>query len=244
MDWRYGRQRLEAADLDAYLDSRDDSWRGLSLTMPLKLRAYERAQERDRLATATGSVNTLTWDESRRLRGFNTDVAGLVRALADKGVTHCEHVTIFGGGATAASAIVAAAELGASDVQVVVRDRAKVAPLEPIAANVGLRMRSVDFLHVEQGSALVISTLAGGVRPSAGIPAALRASALLLDVSYDPWPSALAEDWVEAGGRAVSGLGMLVHQALVQVRIFVGGDPEVPLPDEHRVLAAMRAAVR
>ena len=36
---------------------------------------------------------------------------------------------------------------------------------------------------------------------------------------------------------------MLLHQALVQVRIFVSGDPLVPLPDEAAVLAAMRAAI-
>ena len=33
------------------------------------------------------------------------------------------------------------------------------------------------------------------------------------------------------------------HQALLQVRIFVAGDPDVPLHDESAVLAAMRRAV-
>jgi shikimate dehydrogenase len=41
----------------------------------------------------------------------------------------------------------------------------------------------------------------------------------------------------------LSGLAMLVHQALLQVRIFVAGDALEPLPDEDRVLAAMLAAV-
>jgi shikimate dehydrogenase len=36
---------------------------------------------------------------------------------------------------------------------------------------------------------------------------------------------------------------MLLHQALLQVRVFTSGDPATPLPDEERVLAAMRAAV-
>ena len=48
--------------------------------------------------------------------------------------------------------------------------------------------------------------------------------AVLLDVVYDPWPSALATSWARAGGTVVSGLGMLLHQALAQVRIFVTGD--------------------
>jgi shikimate dehydrogenase len=46
-----------------------------------------------------------------------------------------------------------------------------------------------------------------------------------------------------AGGRASSGRTMLLHQALVQIRIFVGNDPFMPLPDEDAVLQAMRAAL-
>jgi shikimate dehydrogenase len=40
-----------------------------------------------------------------------------------------------------------------------------------------------------------------------------------------------------------SGLGMLLHQALIQVRVFVSGDPFEPLPDEADVLEAMRGAL-
>ncbi|MET0854581.1 MAG: hypothetical protein ABWY30_08115, partial [Microterricola sp.] len=47
-----------------------------------------------------------------------------------------------------------------------------------------------------------------------------------------------------AGGRVISGIGMLLHQALVQVRIFVAGDPFAELPNEKTVFAAMSGAVR
>jgi shikimate dehydrogenase len=62
-------------------------------------------------------------------------------------------------------------------------------------------------------------------------------------VAYDPWPSELAATWLETGGRVVPGIEMLVNQALMQVRIFVGGSPNIVLPTEDRVLAAMRAAI-
>jgi shikimate dehydrogenase len=66
-----------------------------------------------------------------------------------------------------------------------------------------------------------------------------RRRALLLDVAYEPWPTPIARQWQAVGGHVVSGLAMLVHQALLQVRIFVAGDPLEPLPDEAAVLAAM-----
>ncbi len=65
----------------------------------------------------------------------------------------------------------------------------------------------------------------------------------LLDVVYGHWPTVLAAAWGRAGGHAISGLGMLLHQALLQVRIFVSARLDVPLDDESAVLAAMRKAV-
>ncbi|MHB1171536.1 MAG: shikimate dehydrogenase, partial [Lacisediminihabitans sp.] len=66
---------------------------------------------------------------------------------------------------------------------------------------------------------------------------------IFFDVAYDPWPTPLAAAWLAAGGRVISGLGLLVYQALAQVRIFVNGDPDSVLPAEGAVLAAMRSSV-
>jgi shikimate dehydrogenase len=41
----------------------------------------------------------------------------------------------------------------------------------------------------------------------------------------------------------ISGLELLLNQAVGQVRIFLHGDPDIPLPDEPAVVAAMRAAL-
>ena len=56
----------------------------------------------------------------------------------------------------------------------------------------------------------------------------------MLDVSYAPWPPALVAAWVAAGGRAVAGDEMLLLQAVEQVRLMTGLDPDV---------AVMRAAL-
>ena len=72
---------------------------------------------------------------------------------------------------------------------------------------------------------------------------ALMRRATLLDVAYSPWPTALAAQWFAAGGTVVHGLEMLLHQALLQVRIFVNGDPGEPVAREDEVLRAMRAAL-
>ena len=55
--------------------------------------------------------------------------------------------------------------------------------------------------------------------------------------------SSLAAAWQHAGGTAVNGLGMLLRQAVGQIRIFATGDPDQPLPREEAVVAVMRLAL-
>jgi shikimate dehydrogenase len=71
----------------------------------------------------------------------------------------------------------------------------------------------------------------------------IRARSVLFDVAYDPWPSRLALDWESAGGTVISGLELLLAQAVGQVRVFVSGDQNSALPNETAIVAAMRAAL-
>lgn len=243
LDWEYDRRQVDAIGLDGLLAGLGPSWRGLSLTMPLKQRALELADELDRTAVETQAVNTLRMqyapDGSRRLHGFNTDVGGIVRAVGAAGLPVVEHVVILGGGATASSTVMAAAELGAEDVHIALRTTAKASSLVELAGRLGLRT-TVGLLDDEVPDAgLVISTLPGGALTSPGAVLGLAPDVLLLDVAYDPWPSTLAAAWTAAGGPVLSGLAMLVHQAMLQVRIFVNGDPLLQLDDEESVLVAM-----
>ncbi len=247
-DWTYDSREVDADDLAGIVGELDDTWRGLSLTMPLKPGAYALADSRDAMAELTGAVNTLRFTGSgreRRLSGYNTDVAGILRALAAVGVNAATQVQILGGGATAASAVVAAAELGALNVSIVSRSPEKSSALLDLGRRVGLTVQLARFEDVSglPRPQLVISTLPGGTDVPAVYSTAVMATAALLDVAYDPWPSALASSWASAGGTVANGLSMLVHQALIQVRIFAGNDPVVALDGEDAVLDAMLAAV-
>ncbi|MBC7442118.1 MAG: shikimate dehydrogenase [Ramlibacter sp.] len=249
LDWHYDAVEVTAGALPAFVGSLNDDWLGLSLTMPLKHEILPLLDGMDRVAAQTGSVNTVLFGqaEGRRTRqGFNTDVAGLVRALAEAGVRQAAHVTVLGAGATAASALVAAADLGAEMVEVLVRTPAKAADLASLGRSLGMVVTVGDLADLDdptRRSELVISTLPGGTILGAEFPADLRARAPLFDVSYSPWPSELARSWSAAGGLVRSGQGMLLHQALIQVRIFRSGDPFEPVPGEDAVLEAMRGAL-
>lgn len=241
LDWEYTAIDMDGARLAGFLDGRDASWRGLSLTMPLKQDVLPLLDEVDELATLTNAANTVLLADGVR-RGFNTDVGGIVRALGDAGCERVGHGVLLGGGATAASALAAMAELGASTVQALLRRPDAGASIVDLGARLGLRVEVLPIaaLAALEEADLVVSTLPGGADLGVEASAGLVRSAVLLDVAYAPWPTPLAAQWLGAGGDVVHGLGMLLHQALLQVRVFVGGDPGAALPDEDAVLAVMR----
>jgi shikimate dehydrogenase len=245
LDWSYEAVEVTEDALAGFIEGLGQEWRGLSLTMPLKKAVLPLLSETDRIAEQTGGANTVLLDGDS-LRGFNTDVAGIARALQGAGLGEARYVHILGGGATAASALVAAAELGAERVDVHVRDLTRSAWIEPLATSLGLRVRIRPFAQADRSldvPELVISTLPGGTQTEAVYTDSTRRRSMLMDVAYEPWPSPLARQWEAVGGRVVSGLAMLAHQALLQVRVFVSGDPLEPLQDEPDVLAAMLDAV-
>jgi shikimate dehydrogenase len=243
LDWRYESVDVTSAGLADFVTTRDASWRGLSLTMPLKRDVLPLLSEVDPLVSATGSANTVLFGSDGRLAGFNTDVDGIVGAFAARGHDRLGVVQILGGGATAASAIAAAARLSAETVFVSMRSPERADDLRLVGRESGVDVvigALSDAGALEARPDAVISTLPNGAQVEVRFPPETIARAVLFDVAYHPWPSALASVW---GGDVIGGLEMLVVQALSQVRIFVGGDPRAVLDDEPTVLAAMYAAV-
>lgn len=244
LDWRYDAVEMTGERLGEWMLGLDSTWRGLSLTMPLKREVIPLLDTVHPLVDRVGAANTVLLTDDG-VSGFNTDVLGVTRALAEVGLNSVSSVQLLGAGATAASVLVAVADLGADRVTINARTPEKAQSLvdfgesegvEVIVRPWGMQDRSLIAPDV------IVSTLPGGVGDMQ-FAESIRAQSVLFDVAYDPWPSALALAWGEAGGTVVSGFDLLVHQAIGQLRLFVGGDLATPLPDEVAVLASMRAAL-
>ena len=242
LDWEYRAIEVVEGALGAFLDTLDESWRGLSLTMPLKREVLPMLATRSDLVASVGAANTVVIDDAGALHGYNTDVDGMVAALAENGILRLDTVHIVGAGSTAGSALAAAARLGAADAIVTARRIEQVTGLRVLAQRLGIAVHERTFGDAIPSAAdLLIDTLPGGVEPP-DVEAADRAAALFA-VAYDPWPTSRAARWLARGARVVDGLDMLIHQAVGQVRLFTGNDQDEPVPDEAAVIKAMRAAV-
>jgi shikimate dehydrogenase len=235
LDWSYGRAEVTEAMLPAFLAGLGAEWRGLSLTMPLKRAVLPLVADREPLVDELGLANTVLLGARARL--FNTDVGGIVAVLEQAGLAP-RRAVVLGAGATAASALKALTLLGTGERVVAARSPERARAALGAAPTAVVPLSEAPLAAAD----LVIVTLPGGTDPGIPLPPRVPGTPLL-DVAYDPWPSALGAAWSAAGGTLLHGLDMLVEQAVLQVRIFTAGSPEEPLPREDRVRAAMRAAV-
>lgn len=253
IDCSYTAIEVDEESLDGFIRGirSTPGWRGLSVTMPLKAAVARLADHTTDLARLLGVVNTLVvstpaGSAAPVLTGHNTDVAGVARALAGAGVLQPRRAVVLGGGGTAAAALAGLGELGSATARVVVRRPEAAGDLLRIGAALGVDVEIVDWQDARgavRDADVVVSTLP----PRAADPLAadlasdpgFRTTGTLLDVAYDPWPSAVAAAWSAAGGTIVPGLDMLLHQAVEQVRLFF---PDVA-QDRSAVLNVMCDAV-
>lgn len=224
--WEYDRHEVDVAGLPAFVGGLDETWRGLSLTMPLKEAALAVADHSSEIARRAGAANTLVRRDDGGWDATNTDVAGVAAALRPHLPGPVRRALVLGAGATARSCVLALAELGVTTLTVRARDTAKAADLLAWAldAEVGLRNGSVATIDpwVTTRDDIVVSTVppAAGDAVAATVPA--EHGGVLLDVVYAGWPTPLARAAGAAGMTVVSGLDLLVHQAAEQFRLFTG----------------------
>jgi shikimate dehydrogenase len=93
LDHTYSAIETAESELGSFLGSVDSNWLGVSLTMPLKEVAFDYADTCDELSTLTGAINTLVF--GTEVSAFNTDVLGLVDALAEAGSKQISTGVVF-----------------------------------------------------------------------------------------------------------------------------------------------------
>ncbi len=214
---------------------------GLSVTMPHKSVIGAYCDEVSPAAGALGSVNTISVaaDTPGRLVGDSTDGEGFVRSLRDAGHDPAGESVVLLGAGGAARAV--ARSLGEAGARVVVCAR------KPQAASVAAELAGgaaaswADRSRVAADATFVVNATPVGMGDGRGpeseqLPLALEAlhaGQVLADLVYHPLETPLLRGAVDRGVAVVDGLGMLVHQAALQIELWTGRRAPIP---------AMRAA--
>ncbi|MFG2880980.1 shikimate dehydrogenase [Streptomyces sp. NPDC048297] len=224
--WSYDRFEIDEAALPDFLRQLGPEWAGLSLTMPLKRAVIPLVDEITETAASVDAVNTVVLTEDGHRVGDNTDIPGMVAALREHGIEQVESAAILGAGATASSALAALARICTGEVVAYVRSEARAAEMRRWGERLEVDVRVADWADAAEAlrAPLVVATTPAGTTDAlaAAVP---ERPATLFDVLYDPWPTELAARWSMFGGAVVSGLDLLVHQAVLQVERMTGHAP-------------------
>ena len=224
--WSYEAIEMDEDGLPDFLADLDTTWRGLSLTRPLKRSVLQLLDSVSPVAGAAGAVNTVLFGDGLRI-GDNTDVPGAVAAIRERHEGKIRTAVVIGGGATAASMALALGELGCWVATLLVRDPDRAADtVQRVTYSEG-PLLAVGSLEGEPLEAdIVISTVPAEAQ-TPDLVARLSGIPVVFDVVYDEWPTPLARS-VGPDRTLVSGLDLLAHQAAMQVALMTGLR-EIPL---------------
>ncbi len=213
---------------------------GLSVTMPHKDAAAAAVDTLDPASCALGTVNTVVLQPDGRLAGYNTDGAGFIASLRDAGVDPSGmRVVVLGAGGAARAVIDALARSGAAAIAVVNRSFERGEVAARLAGPIARLGAAADIATAD----LVVNATSLGMGTSEVPfdPSLLRSSQVIADLVYHPLETALLIAARASGAVAVDGLGMLVHQAVLQQQLWTGVRPD---PAVMRAAAEQELAAR
>lgn len=214
---------------------------GMSVTMPHKEAAAGACDRLSPAAKRLGAVNCLHL-QGGHVVGENVDGVGLLDALRmDEGFDPAgARCLVLGAGGAARSVILALVDAGAGDVAVWGRTPERAAA----AAELGGRVVE-DPADVAGKYDVLVNATPIGMPDTPGMPvdeSVLRSGTLVVDLIYHPPVTPLLEAARSAGAVAVNGLGMLIHQAAHQFRLWTGEDPPLEVMSAAAVAAIAHRA--
>lgn len=238
LDWVFVAFEVPAGAARAALDAMrtlDIGW--YAVTMPHKQDVARAVDELTPEAAALDSVNCVVQRDGR-LTGHSTDGEGFVRALRaevgfDLGGASC---LVLGAGGAARAVVAAVAAAGAREVVVVNRTPANAVRAAELAGPAGRVGEQADVARAD----VVVNATPLGMGEDASLPldeSLLRGGQVVVDLVYEPEVTPLLRAARARGARPVGGLGMLVHQAALQLELVIGQ----PAPVEVMQRAARAA---
>jgi shikimate dehydrogenase len=242
LDYRYDLMGVSPERLGAFMtgEMRDPSVRGANVTIPHKLVVMEYLDEVDREALAVGAVNTIV-NEDGRLKGYNTDGRGAIRALEEAyGDLEGVRAVIVGAGG-AARAIGYHLSTRASEITILNRTLGRAVELaghlssmpECNASVESSSLRRSELEEALKEADILINTTPVGMTPDVeGTPvdgSLIRPGTLVFDTVYNPLRTRLLREAEEAGAKTLPGLRMLVYQGAAAFRLWTGVEPPLEL---------------
>ena len=225
---------VEVKDLETVLRALPKAgFVGANVTIPHKESVLAFADVVTDRAALIGAANTLILRRDGHIHADNTDGYGFTANLTQNApgwTPKAGPAAIFGAGGAARAVVASLLEIGAPQIRVANRTRARA---EALRTEFGARIEVLDWAqagNMLEDALTVVNTTALGMvgKPEFRVPLdALSPSAVVCDLVYTPLRTRLLTEAEAAGCVTVDGLGMLLHQAVPGFERWFGRRPEV-----------------
>jgi len=219
---------------DAVRGARAMGWIGFNLSIPNKVAVLEFLDELAASAQIIGAVNCVVIKDGR-LIGENTDGQGFLTSLRTVVDPAGRNVVLFGAGGAARAIAVELALAGAATIRVVNRDSKRGGELAKLIADkTPAKSEFVSWdrsYTIPAGTDVVVNATSIGLFPDVDArlnfePDGLRPGMVVADVIPNPPRTNLIRDAEARGCTTIDGLGMLVDQGVVGIRLWTGIDAD------------------
>ena len=212
-----------------------NGYKGFNVTIPLKLPISLFVNEVDNYADLARAVNTVYIDADKSLKAYNTDVAGFKRAIPKDFDLLGKKVAILGTGGAAHAVCVALTECKVKEVAFFTRNIPNSIELMNYVRrkfpSIEFSVYQIENIRSLEEFSMLVNTTPIGMLGKAGDMSpvefktlqTLKSDSLVYDVIYNPKKTILIKDAQKLGLRTVSGLDMLIFQAVMAQKIWFNG---------------------
>ena len=226
----------------------DDGYSGFNLTMPHKELALNFVDEIDELASNIGAINTIKIGQNGKTFGTNTDCFGSIQNLKSNFPNWDidKPVMVIGAGGAAKAVIMGLINAGVLDIRVYNRTIERAEGLALHFLNiVDLKISVISEDNLEDSMTdigLFINTTSLGMagHPKFNIDISnLPKTAIVYDIVYNPLNTMLLQNAKGLGLQRLTGIGMLIYQAIPGFKLWFGFDAKHSNVLENKLLESL-----
>jgi shikimate dehydrogenase len=236
LDWRYLTVEVRPDDLgNAVRGARAMNWKGFNCTIPHKVAVIPYLDRLNPAAEVIGAVNCVV-NQDGELIGDNTDGKGFLESLESVRAASGVNAVVLGAGGAARAIAVELALAGARRLSIVNRNSQRGQTLtqllrEKTPADAEFALWEGEY-RIPEGTDVVVNATSIGLFPDrdARIPIdfeTLQPHHLVCDVIPNPPRTRLIQTAVAKGATVLDGLGMLVNQGAIGIRLWSGLTPRI-----------------
>lgn len=213
---------------------------GFNVTIPHKEEVFKICDFKSKTALLTGAVNTVIITEDKKLFGHNSDAEGFVNNLKDQKPNFDfkdKNIFIIGAGGAARAVVYSAIKFGAKEIFITNRSENRALDLvknfDEFAKEKKSKIVFLNNLEFEKSLKncdLLVNSSSLGMMGQEKLKIDLKnlkKSAIVYDIVYKPLMTDLLKTAKDQGNEIVTGLGMLVFQALIGFESWFKQKPEI-----------------